>query len=361
MDFLITGVTGFLGSHFLARCLTNDSAEHLYALARSGNTTAARRVDAALTAAATAPLDGGGRLEIVESDIMHPLCGLADAQIARIKATNRRLAVWHMAASLNWEPGKRATIFGSNVDGTRNALELASQLGADTFVYVSTAYTCGSLDGRIPEAIHAGVPRFNNLYEESKHAAETAVRQHCEARGLRYLILRPSIIVGTSHDYKASGSYTGLYGFIREVKRFKKMLGDSQDVVRYSANRETVLSFIPVDHVVTDMLAIFAAETDQPKRPVYHVTAQLDDASPTLGELTDYVFEKCGVAGRIRFVDEELGDISPLERFFAKRMSFFSGYLHSTKQFERSIHSKRFLATEAVKRFIDSEFNHDQP
>ena len=229
-------------------------------------------------------------------------------------------------------------------------MALARKLGADLFVYMSTSYTCGSLDGVVPEEIHCP-PRFNNVYEESKNAAEQYVSEQAD-KSLRALIVRPSIIVGSSYDYRACGSYTGLYGFLTELHRFKKMLGDSDEVVRFSANRHAVLSFIPIDHVITDTKTVVEAELVSPRRRIYHITA---DTGPRLGDIADYIFERTRLAGRILLVDGDIAARTPLERFFAKRMEFFSGYIKSTRRFERSIDSPRAISLSEIKRFIDSE------
>ena len=209
-NHIITGATGFLGSHLLASLAKDQSTTNVYALARdSAELTAAQRVKAALKHAGHDAQSRGLAPTVVQSELTTPLCGVdSNAFGPRVQP----LVFWHVAASLRWKRGEREAVFQSNVGGTRNALALAATLDADLFVYVSTAYTCGTLAGDLPEELHHP-PRFNNVYEESKCFAEHLVQK---SDGPRTLILRPSVIVGTAHDYKPSGSYTGLYGYLSE-------------------------------------------------------------------------------------------------------------------------------------------------
>ncbi|MGW1837037.1 SDR family oxidoreductase [Streptomyces sp. NPDC002067] len=345
-DHVLTGTTGFVGSHLLSDLLSDDTTGSVYALARgTAERSAAERVHAALAVAGHRSADGQRPLTVVESELTEPLCGVAAAAVPR---GDGPLVFWHIAASLQWQQEKRASVFETNVEGTRHALELAKSLGADLFVYVSTAYTCGTLHGDLPEALHRP-PAFNNAYEESKCAAEHLV---AGSEGLRTLILRPSVVMGTSHDHRPSGSYTGLYGYLTTLRRFQSELDGSGGPVRFAADRDTTISFIPVDHLVEDFRAIVGAEMAAPRRSVYHVSGRTES---TVGELTDYMLKILGMDGQILLVDETLEDLSPLELSLAKRLEFFSGYLRAEKRFIRSQEPERSTPFHELTRFIDAE------
>jgi nucleoside-diphosphate-sugar epimerase len=345
-DHIVTGATGFVGSHLLADLLSDDSAGTVHALAR-GNArgSAADRVQAALRDAGHDVLLERHPMTVVDSELTQPLCAVEPGSIAR---GDGPVVFWHLAASLQWRRGQREQVFRTNVDGTRNALELAAALGADLFVYVSTAYTCGTTHGDVPAELHEPAG-FSNVYEESKCAAEHLVAGF---EDVRTLILRPSVIVGTSHDYKPSGSYTGLYGYLSELRKFKEMLGDSDESVRFTADRETCISFIPVDHVVEDARAVVTAELATPQQSIYHVTAKSLSA---VGDITDYMLELLGLKDRIHIINETFDDPSTLERFFAKRIDFFSEYLRREKRFVRTFGPERAVPIAELTRFIDAE------
>ena len=359
MLHLITGATGFLGSHFISTLLKNTS-DTFVTFARSSKTMAApQRVIDALVVANDGHLVDVTNLTVMEVDITLPSFGLKDETLTELRQQDGKKVFWHFAASLNWEPGRRESVFKNNVTGTQHALEVASAVDAEIFVYVSTAYTAGTLEGEIDEALHDTVKSFNNVYEESKNAAEWLVHQTAKSGTMRCIIMRPSIIVGTSHNFKASGSYTGLYGIVRELRRFRKRLGDSTEIVRYRADRSARLSFIPVDHVVEDLLTAFKAELESPTHQIYHITSQDWNGAPTVGELSDFLNEKLDAVGRISLVEQVVENPTPLERFFQTRMDFFTAYLNSRKNFKRTLSSDRRMSTQAIKQYIESELRVD--
>lgn len=345
-DHILTGATGFVGSHLVADLLADESAGRVIALAR-GNTQHApeERVYKALETAGHDVGHRRERLTVVESELTEPLCGVEPESVERGAGP---LVFWHVAASLQWRRGRREQVFQTNVDGTRNALELAKSLGADLFVYISTAYTCGSLQGDIAEELHRP-DGFNNVYEESKNAAEHVV---AEFEGLRTLILRPAVVVGTSQDYRPSGSYTGIYGYLSELRKFKEMLGDSAESVRFTAVRDCRISFISVDHVVEDSRAIVQRELDTPHQSIYHVSA---DSVSSVGGFTDYMLQLLGMEDRVFIVNEYFDDPSTLERFFAKRVEFFVDYFRKEKRFVRNFGPQRSIPIEELTKFIDAE------
>lgn len=345
-NHILTGATGFVGSHLLADLLSDDAAGSVHALARGNSRgTPAERVRAALASAGHELPQDQHRLAVVDSQLSEPLCGVAPDSIPHGEGP---LVFWHLAASLQWRRGQREQVFRTNVDGTRHALELAASLGADLFVYVSTAYTCGTLHGDMQPELHEPVA-FSNVYEESKCAAEHVVSGFEE---LRTLILRPSVIVGTSHDHRPSGSYTGLYGYLSELRKFKDMLGDSDESVRYTADRSTRISFIPVDHVVQDSRAIVTAELATPRQSIYHVSGRSECA---VGDITDYMLDLLGLRDRLFIIDDAFEDPSTFERFFAKRIEFFSEYLRREKRFVRDAGAERVVPFDELKKFIDAE------
>jgi nucleoside-diphosphate-sugar epimerase len=345
-DHIVTGATGFVGRHLLAGLLADGTTGTVRALARGdARADPAQRVHRALDEAGHSRPQVLDRLTVVPAELAEPMCGVVPDAAAGSAATR---VFWHLAASLQWRRGQRERVFRTNVEGTRHALELAEAMGADLFVYTSTAYTCGTLHGDIPEALHRPTG-FSNVYEESKCAAEHLVSAYT---GVRTLILRPSIVVGTSYDYQPSGSYTGLYGFLSELRRFKEMLGDSGDTVRLSADRNTRLSYVPVDHVVEDALTVVRAELEQPHQEIHHLSGASVCA---VGETIDYMLDLLGLQGRLRLVDRTVEDASTLERFFAKRVDFFSEYLRREKRFLRRVGPERSVQMGELTKFIDAE------
>jgi hypothetical protein len=160
------------------------------------------------------------------------------------------------------------------------------------------------------------------------------------------------VIVGSSRDYRPCGSYTGLYGYVSELRRFKEMLGDFEGSVRFTADRNTRISFIPVDHVVQDAYAIVSAELVSPRQDIYHLSGRCES---TTGDVSDYMLRLFGLEERLFMVSEDVDDPTTFERFFAKRIDFFSAYLRREKRFVRTAPPERSVPLRELIKFIDAE------
>jgi nucleoside-diphosphate-sugar epimerase len=103
--------------------------------------------------------------------------------------------VFHVAAKAGvW--GRREEYFSANVEGTRNVLQAAREMGIERFVYTSSPSVC--FDG----ADHLGAgndlpyaTRFLAAYPESKAIAERLVLE-ADDEGLATCALRPHLIIG---------------------------------------------------------------------------------------------------------------------------------------------------------------------
>ena len=174
MKLFVTGASGFIGSHFVERALADG--HQVVALCR-GEAPGRRRLIAQLRAAG-ADFRAGDLLDV---DSMRD--AMQDVEV-----------VCHFAAAFN-EVGEDDDYFHRvNVLGTRSLAMLASRQGVRRFVHCSTAGIYGRrLPGRIDED---APPQPWNAYERSKLASEIVLREIAQARGLEYVILRPSVVYG---------------------------------------------------------------------------------------------------------------------------------------------------------------------
>ena len=174
MRLLVTGGTGFIGSH----------------LAEEGRRRGAEVVVLGLTdrPEEQANIEALRRqgVEIVSGSITDPaLCGRAMRGVTH---------VFHLAVAMR-EGGKRDEFFERvNLDGTRHLLEAATAGGVARFVYCSTI---GIYGHRAPGVTREDSPLApGNVYERSKVAAEALVREVGAATGLPFTILRPADVYG---------------------------------------------------------------------------------------------------------------------------------------------------------------------
>ncbi len=174
MKLLVTGGTGFIGSH----------------LAEQGRRLGAEVVVLGLTdrpeEQANAELLRGMGAEVLSGSI-------TDAELCR-RAVRGATHVFHLAVAMR-EGAKSDEFFESvNLDGTRRLLEASSAEGVRRFVYCSTI---GIYGHRAPGITREDSPLApGNIYERTKVSAERMMREFGAKRSLPYVILRPADVYG---------------------------------------------------------------------------------------------------------------------------------------------------------------------
>ena len=355
-SILITGGTGFLGSHFLLRSQVL-SIKKIYCLVRGDNVEHSReRVIKALHLANEGYAEKY-RIEdvlhqciFIPADIESDFCGVDDAILRNIRESKIH-SVWHFAASLNYEDDKSDLIEKRNVLGTHNIISLSEKVNCNTFVYISTAYVAGKNTGDIKESLNPVDGEFNNYYEYSKNTAENLVSDLCADKGLNYRIMRPSIVIGPKSTMKPAGSTTGLYGLLKLMRQMARIVNNKKQVVRIRVKGESKLNFIPVDKVVDDAFTLFDQNFSQ--GPIYHLTA---DDCLTFNQCKD-VFETLMDVELLNFVENDIIEPSPLELIIQKKMTFYNAYINSSQQFERTLTSHNGINKSEFEQYCISALN----
>ena len=172
MRVFITGATGFVGSH-VARCYA-DAGARMRLLTRSTS-----RLDA------LAGLDA----ETVVGD-------LRDPQKLRTALTGCDALV-HVAADYRLWVRDPKEMYAANVDGTRELLKLAREVGVPRVVYTSSVATMGfKTDGTIVnEDTPVSLAEMIGHYKRSKFLGEQEAIQAARA-GQHVMILNPTTPIG---------------------------------------------------------------------------------------------------------------------------------------------------------------------
>jgi nucleoside-diphosphate-sugar epimerase len=100
-----------------------------------------------------------------------------------------------------------AKLQAGNVGYTAHLLVLARRLSLKRFVYVSTAYSSGYQLHSIAEAPLPDPASDPTQYTRTKREAERLVA----SSGVPFIVIRPSILIGTSDTGRYSGKRYGLY------------------------------------------------------------------------------------------------------------------------------------------------------
>ena len=131
MTYFVTGATGFIGRHLVERLLQRDG--DIYVLVREGST---ERLDALIE-----QCDGRDRIKPVIGDLP---AGAARRLVVRPEQLARRRRPLLPPRRDLRHHRRRDAEHAANVDGTRNAVELANALGAERFHHVSSIAAAGS-------------------------------------------------------------------------------------------------------------------------------------------------------------------------------------------------------------------------
>lgn len=156
MKILITGITGFVGSHLAARLA--EQGHHVYGLVRKPD--------------ARGHLAVNTRVEFVQGDITKP-----ETLTAAMRGMD---AVVHLVA-IPYERGS-ATYDAINAQGTRNVVQAAEATGVKRFVHQSAL---------------AADSKSQYAYLRTKGQGEDAVR----SSSLDWTVFRPSVLVGEEDEF----------------------------------------------------------------------------------------------------------------------------------------------------------------
>jgi nucleoside-diphosphate-sugar epimerase len=338
---LITGITGFLGSHLAARLLQEHPEQVVIGLARSrGGWLASERVLDAVRRAwrdqghGSLPEHCAERVRAWEVDLCASGPALKPSKLSEIRHLEA-VEFWHCAACIKLLERLDGSVWGTNVAGTERALDLAGLLGAWAFNYVSTAYVAGTLTGRIPEVLPELPRRFHNIYEESKSHAEHLVARRGLDTGLQYRILRPSIVIGHSQTLRTS-SAAGLYRVLDLALKFRRAVEASDPTyferqpLRMCIDPKAVLNTIPVDLVIDEMLDLSRAG-EATLGQVFHLTSETPQntfrAAATL-------LRAVGIP-RLEPA-EDPNRLGGIDRLFAEGLNAYRPYLNGQQVFDRA-------------------------
>ncbi len=216
MKALVTGATGFVGSH-LTRLLLEQGA----------------RVRVLYRSRGKLSILDGLEFEAVAGDL---------SNIARLEAACADCdVVFHVAAKADyWKDDDRGALWRINVDGTRNLLTAAKAAGVSRIIFTSSASTIGIRPGLEPadESDAFNLPPERFCYAWSKVKAEEVVADFV-AEGLDIVTLNPTVIIGPGDLNAISGSFileTARWQWLAPISSGSLAVIDVRDVARAQLN-----------------------------------------------------------------------------------------------------------------------------
>ena len=231
MIYFVTGASGFIGKRLVRNLLARDGAT-VYFLIRNPSSERLERLRRYWGAEARRALPVGG-------DLTMPGLGVSAEDTKTLQGVVDH--VFHLGAvyALDADPELEMR---TNIEGTRNAVRFAEQIGARRFHHVSSIAAAGLYEGVFREDMFEEAENFDHPYFASKHESEKVVRSECK---LPWRIYRPGIVVGDSRDGEMD-KIDGPYYFFKLIQKMRALLPPWMPSIGLEGGR---INLVPVDFV----------------------------------------------------------------------------------------------------------------
>ncbi len=347
--FLITGGTGFIGSHTAVALL--ERGYRVILLCRPGRKISAReRVDKLLDWFQIKGRKGLSRLEVVEGFIDKPNLGLSDKSYENLSGKFNEII--HCAAVTSFSEKKREELETANIRNLSNLLKLADSKNSKCYYFhhISTVYTAGKHTGTFEETL-IKTENFNNVYEETKYHGEHYVSEAFEKEGIMVNIYRSSIVYGNSETGRSS-RFNALYypvkmalflkdtyknditrnGGRRAIQMGVRLEEDGTVFlpIRMENKRGGSMNLIPIDYYTTAFIALLEESMES---SIFHIVS---DSPKTLDDIIHYFRELFRIRGFRTASKENFNEIpaNALEILFNKYLETYGPYIRDTRQFD---------------------------
>ena len=343
---LLTGGTGFLGSHIAASLLAEGYQLTLLARPKR-QASASARIDQLLDWHGVDPaLRKNTR--VIEGRIDEPNLGLDGGTYSDLLRNTDEIV--HCASDTSFAERKRASVEAANVAGLENVLDLAARGGCFFLHLISTAFVAGKVTGPCPEAF-ANPREFTNIYEETKCRGEWTARERASEAGIRLSIYRPSIVYGHSETGR-SLLFNALYYPVRTALFLKNLYeadirehgglkaaemgvrieheGWTYMPIRMEVNIRGGINLVPINHFVQAFRAIMDEALDG---GIFHIVNSRLKKIEEIIEYAKRLFRMKGIEP-CSAEDFERAPKNALETLFAAYLEAYGPYIKDERVFE---------------------------
>jgi NAD(P)-dependent dehydrogenase (short-subunit alcohol dehydrogenase family) len=234
MSYFVTGATGFIGRNLVEQLLKREGT--IYVLVREGSRGRLEELKSRWGARED-------RIVPVTGDLSQEKLGCAD-RIDELRGEIDHF--FHLAAIYDMTADTESQRI-ANVEGTRQAVELAEALEAKRFHMVSSIAAAGLYKGTFTEDMFEEAEKVeNHPYFQTKHESERVVREECD---VPWRVYRPGIVVGHSETGEMD-KIDGPYYFFKLLQRARNALPQWFPGVGVEGRK---INIVPVDFVAKAM------------------------------------------------------------------------------------------------------------
>ncbi len=315
---LVTGGTGFLGSHLLYTLASENS--EVKALRRStSNLEGVREV---FSFYRDDPDELFSRLRWVEGDMLDPV-SVEDALDGVTK-------VYHAASSVSFDPSDRRRMIENNIEGTSNLVYGALKTGVEKFCHVSSVAAMGkAAEGKMTG--ETDIWKNNgrkSAYSVSKFHSEMEVWKGIN-EGLNAVIVNPSVILGPGSWKRGSPSF--FYRIYRGMKYYTT----------------GVTGFVDVRDVCRCMIRLMDC-------PVKGERFILNSENLSYKQLFDMIAGSLGLQGPKVPASERMLEVGWRLAWLKSKLFFSKPVL--TKEMARAGRSKTYYSSEKIEQTLSYKF-----
>lgn len=356
---LITGGTGFLGSHIAVRLL--DHGHRILLLARGRPRISAQCRVASLLDWFGVPQSRRSGLEVLEGNLDQPGLGLHARDLQTVAEDVDETI--HCASDTSFSERKRRQVEHTNIHGLDHLLDTLQGGACRRLHLISTAYAVGKQSGPCPEDF-VRPAKFHNVYEETKCRAEHLAATRCAQNRIVLTVHRPSIVYGDSVSGRTF-LFNALYYPVRTLHFFGRIY--ARDILEQDGAKARALgvwmqpdgslhlplriaeaanhgiNLIPVNHFVRAFMAI---RSEAPRGGVFHIVNPENVSVRRLVDYTRRFFRFKGIRTALA-KDFDGKPKNGLELLFESHIQAYGSYMRDNRIFENA-RSKAILNKHSI-------------